>query len=408
VRFLFAHQNFPGQFLHIVRHLVAARKHEIVFITEPNANMIGGVRKVPYRRPRPASADTHPAVRELDGAMRRADAVAATATNIKHLGYEPDIIIGHHGWGELLNIRDVWPKPPLLGYTEFFYHTQGMDVGFDPEFPPQPDDDARVRVKNAVNLLALNLGGHGQTPTEWQLATYPAWARPQITLLREGANLKTCRPSPKVRREPLDVGDATIAPREKLVTYVARELEPYRGFHILMRALAHLLKARKDVRAVVVGGDGVSYGAPPVGRNSWREVMLEELGGAIDPARVAFPGKVDYPLYVRLLQRSDAHVYLTYPFVASWSLREALAAGCAIVASDTGPVREFIRHRRNGVLTPFLDHKALADRILEVLEDKALSTRLRANARAYAEGHLDVEVHVKAYNALIQKLVNAG
>jgi len=209
-----------------------------------------------------------------------------------------------------------------------------------------------------------------------------------------------------VRRAPLVIGGATIAPRDKLITYVARELEPYRGFHILMRALPHLLKARKDVRVVIVGGDSVSYGMPPAGNGNWRQVMLKELGDQIDPARVTFPGKIDYEVYIRMLQRSDAHVYLTYPFVASWSLREALATGCAIVASDTGPVREFIRHRRNGVLTPFLDHKALADCILEVLEDKALSTRLRANARAYAETHLDVETHLKGFNALIQKLVN--
>jgi glycosyltransferase involved in cell wall biosynthesis len=408
VKYLFVHQNFPGQFLHIVRHLVATRKHELVFITEPNANVIPGVRKVPYRRPHGASADTHPSARELDAALRRADAVTATAANIKQLGYEPDIIIGHHGWGELLNIRDIWPRPPLLGYMEFFYQTHGLDVRFDPEFPPDPGDDARIRAKNAVNLLALNLGGHGQTPTDWQRATYPAWAHAQISLLREGVNLKICRPSPKVRREKLVIGDATIAPGDKLITYVARELEPYRGFHILMRALPQLLKARKDVRVVMVGGDSISYGAPPAAGGNWRQVMLRELGDAIDPARVTFPGKIDYETYVRMLQRSDAHVYLTYPFVASWSLREALAVGCAIVASDTGPVREFIRHRRNGILTPFLDHGALADRILELLEDTALSARLRDNARAYAERNLDVNVYLKAYNGLIQNLVDRG
>jgi glycosyltransferase involved in cell wall biosynthesis len=408
VKYLFVHQNFPGQFLHLVRHLVAAKKHEIVFITEPNANVIAGVRKVPYARPRGSTADTNFAVRELDAAAWRAEAVAKTADSIKQLGYEPDIIIGHHGWGELLNIRDVWPKPPLLGYMEFFYHTQGIDVGFDPEFPADPSQFPRIRAKNAVNLLALNLGGHGQTPTAWQLATYPAWARPQITLLPEGVNLKLCKPAPKVRRADVVIGNATIAPGDKLVTYVARELEPYRGFHILMRALPHLLKARKDVRVVVVGGDAVSYGNPPEGGGTWREKMLAELGDAIDPARVTFPGKIDYDTYLRLLQRSDAHVYLTYPFVASWSLREALATGCAVVASDTGPVREFIRHRHNGLLTSCLDHKALADRILDLLEDKELSARLRSNARAYAERHLDMSAYLKAYTDLIRKLVDGA
>jgi len=408
VKFLFVHQNFPGQFLHLVRHLLAAKKHELVFITEPNANVMAGVRKVPYRPPPGASADTHIAARELDAGVRRADAVTRTAANIKQLGYEPDIVIGHHGWGELLNIRDVWPKPPLLGYLEFFYSPHDLDVGFDPEFPPNPSDYPRIRAKNAINLLALNLGGHGQTPTKWQLATYPAWARPQISLMPEGVNLKLCKPNPKVRREAVVVGDATIAPGEKLVTYVARELEPYRGFHVIMRALPHLLKARKDVRVVLLGGDSVSYGNPPAKGSNWRQTLLGELGDAIDPARVTFPGKVDYETYLRLLQRSDAHVYLTYPFVASWSLREALAIGCAVVASDTGPVREFIRDGRNGLLTPFLDHKALAARILDVLEDPALSRRLRSNARVYAEKNLDSSEHLKAYSGLIRRLVEGA
>jgi glycosyltransferase involved in cell wall biosynthesis len=405
VKYLFVHQNFPGQFLHIVRHLVAAKKHELVFITEPNSNMIAGVRKVPYRRPRHASADTHPAVRELEAGMRRADAVTATAANIKQLGYEPDIIIGHHGWGELLNIRDIWPKAPLLGYMEFFYHVDGLDVGFDPEFPANPVDYPRIRAKNAINLLALNLGGRGQTPTAWQLGTYPEWARPRIALLPEGVNLKQVRPNAKARRESLTIGDVTIKPGEKLVTYVARELEPYRGFHVLMRAVALLLKARSDVRVVAVGGDDISYGTPPGDGGTWRQTMLRELGDAIDPARVTFPGKIDYDVYVRMLQRSDAHVYLTYPFVASWSLREALAAGCAVVASDTGPVREFVTHRRNGLLTPFFDHRALADCILELLEDTALSAKLRAGARSFAEKQLDLDDYLKAYTGLIRDLV---
>jgi glycosyltransferase involved in cell wall biosynthesis len=333
--------------------------------------------------------------------------VARTAANIKRLGYEPDIIIGHHGWGELLNIRDVWPRTPLLGYMEFFYRTDGLDVGFDPEFPLDAADFPRVRAKNAVNLLSLDLGGHGQTPTAWQLSTYPDWARAGISLVPEGVNLKICKPDPKARRQTLEVGGATIAPDDKLVTYVARELEPYRGYHIMMRALPHLLRARKDVRVVLVGGDGISYGNPPAEGN-WRQAMLAELGSAIDPRRVIFPGKVEYALYLRLLQRSDAHVYLTYPFVASWSLREALAIGCAVVASDTAPVREFIRDRRNGLLTPFFDPPALAARVLEVLEDDALSARLRRNARAEAEKTLQMQTHLKAYTSLIRKLVGAA
>jgi len=403
VRFLFIHQNFPGQFLHLVRHLVAARKHEIVFITQPNANEIPGVRKVPYRRPDPPPGDTHWTVKEFETASRRAEAVARTAASLKGLGFQPDIIIGHHGWGELLHIGDVWPGVPMLGYYEFFYHTDGIDVGFDPEFPANLADFPRIRAKNAVNLLALNLGAHGQTPTAWQLSTYPEWAYEQITLLPEGVNLELCKPQPELRREPLRIGETDIAPDEKLVTYVARDLEPYRGFHIMMRALPRLLGARKDVRVVMVGGDGVSYGAAPHG-TTWRAIMQKEMAGKFDAERVLFPGRIDYRTYLRMLQRSDAHVYLTYPFVASWSLREALAGGCAIVASDTEPVREFIRHNRNGLLTSFFDPRGLADAVLSLLEDEVLSRRLRAGARRYAERNLGMAEYIAGYVDLIGRL----
>ena len=404
MKFLFVHQNFPGQFLHIVRHLVAARQHDIVFITENNDNVINGVRKVPYAKPSPAAAEAHIAARELDGAVRRADAVGRTAANLKLLGYEPDIIIGHQGWGEMLNLRDVWPKNPMLGYMEFYYQPIGIDVGFDPEFPVGVDDFPRIRAKNAINHIALNLDAEGQSPTEWQISTYPEWARKRINLLWEGVNLDVCKPDPKIRRAPLTIGGMTIEPSDKLVTYVSRDLEPYRGFPLMMRAIPHLLRARKDIKIVMVGGDGVSYGNPPPTGGTWREVMLREIGAGIDLSRVVFPGRIPYEAYLSMLQRSDAHVYLTYPFVASWSLREALAIGCAIVGSDTQPVREFITHGENGILTSFFDPPGIANAAVALIEDTVLSRRLRNNARQYAEARLSMVDYLKSYDALIERM----
>ena len=406
MKYLFVHQNFPGQFVHLVRHLVAQGTHDIVFITEPNANHINGVRKVPYRRPPPPTAETHWTVREFDAAMRRAETVAETARNLKALGYEPDIIIGHHGWGELLNLRDVWPRAPVLGYFEFFYHTRDFDVGFDPEFPTAPEDFPRIRAKNAINLQALEMGANGQTPTAWQLSTYPQWAHPHINLLREGVDLELCRPDPALRRGPFKIGDWEISPKETLVTYVSRDLEPYRGVHTMIRALPHLLK-RKNVRVVMVGGDGVSYGVAPVG-STWRRTLMAELGAKFDARRVLFPGRIPYADYIRMLQRSDAHVYLTYPFVASWSLREALAIGCAVVGSDTVPVAEFITDGRNGLLASFFDPKGLAETVFRVIDDAALSRRLRAGARRYAEANLAMPDYLAAYDRLIGSLVGGG
>jgi glycosyltransferase involved in cell wall biosynthesis len=294
---------------------------------------------------------------------------------------------------------------PLLGYMEFFYQIEDGDVGFDPEFPTAVSDYPRIRAKNATNLIALNLGQHGFTPTRWQLSTYPRWARERITLLPEGVDLETCKPDPASRRQELTIGGTRIGKSEKLVTYVARDLEPYRGFHVMMRALPYLLKGRKDIRVVMVGGDGVSYGAAPP-RRTWRELMCEELGDKLDTKRVLFPGRVDYQMYLKLLRRSDAHVYLTYPFVASWSLRESLGAGCVVIGSDTPPVREFIEDGRNGLLTSFFDPKGLAQQILESLEDAALSRRLRAEARKYAEQHLSLSDTLKGYESLIGRLTS--
>ena len=404
MKFLFVHQNFPGQFLHLVRHLVAMQTHEIVFITEPNINEIPGVRKVPYMKPPGAAAETHLAARELDSAVRRAEIVGGVATSLKELGFVPDIIMGHHGWGEMLNLPDVFPGVPTVGYMEFYYQTDRADVVFDPEFPIDPADFPRIRAKNAVNHLALNMPGRGVTPTRWQLSTYPDWARKRIDLLWEGVHLDVCSPDPTARRAALKIGDMTVRRNDTLVTYVSRDLEPYRGVHSMIRTLPHLLRARKDLKVVMVGGDHVSYGVPAPNGGTWRELFLKEVGDQIDPARVSFPGRIDYTLYVSLLKRSDAHVYLTYPFVASWSLREALATGCAVIGSDTEPVREFITHGRNGLLASFFDPRGLADAVLEVLENKKLDEKLRAGARSYAERTLSMDEYLTATTQMIETL----
>ena len=403
MKFLFVHQNFPGQYLHILRHLAQSATHEILFITEPNSNQLPGVRKITHRPRRKPSTTIHANARDLEMAMIRADSVHHAAARFASLGFKPDIIIGHHGWGELLSLPDLWPDVPLLGYFEFFYSPDGLDVGFDPEFPTEPGRAANVRARNAVNHIALDLGAHGQTPTAFQRDTYPAWARPQITLISEGADLDLCKPDPAIRKRVFKIGAMAIPTRRKLITYVARSLEPYRGFHTLMRALPAILDARPDVEIALVGSDEVSYGATAKGQ-SWREQMLAELGPALDLSRVHFLGRLDYDDYRALLRRSDLHVYLSYPFVASWSLREALATGCAIVGSDTGTVREFITDGQNGVLVPFPDHTALAQTILRVLDDKPLLATLRANARAYAEKHLRMQDYLAAFTGEIARL----
>src|ERR1019366_1472785 len=286
LKFLFVHQNFPGQFLHLARHLVAMQAHEIVFITEANANVIEGVRKVPYMKPRPASQETHIAARELDAGVRRAEIVAQTARSLKGLGFTPDIVIGHQGWGEMLNLPDVFPDVPTIGYMEFYYQTDRADVIFDPEFPIDPADFPRIRAKNAINHIALNLGVHGVTPTQWQLSTYPDWAQPRIDLLWEGVNLDFSSREKKARPAPLKTADITTRRNDALLPYVSRDLEPYRGVHTMIRALPALLRGRKNLKVAMLGGDGVSYGVPAPNGGTWREVFLKEVADQIDPSRI--------------------------------------------------------------------------------------------------------------------------
>ncbi|GBR07020.1 glycosyltransferase [Acetobacter oeni LMG 21952] len=353
--------------------------------------------------PTKTTDSVHPGAREFDLGLTRADAVAQAAMTLRTLGFVPDIIIGHHGWGELLNMEDVFPGVPLLGYFEFFYHTDKYDVGFDPEFPLIPEMLPKIRAKNAINLQALNNPGLGQTPTLFQRNTYPEWAQSRIAVLREGVDLDLCAPDPKAAKRTLQIKDVTISPKDKLVTYVSRDLEPYRGFHVLMRALPRIQKECPQARIIMVGGDGVSYGSRLV-NGTWRERMLSELQGQLDLSRIHFVGKVAYDDFRALLKRSDAHVYLTYPFVASWSLREAMATGCPIVGSDTAPVREFIEDRQTGLLTPFSEPLSIADNVLEILDDRRLAKRLGGAARAEAEATLCLNDYLSRYEDLIEQL----
>lgn len=409
MNFLFVHQNFPGQYLHIIRSLLADNEarpgtHEIVFMTEPNQNQMNGVRKVTYAKPPEMSPNLAWDTREFETASRRAQAAYRGALQIKALGFQPDVIIGHHGWGELLYLVDVFPGVPVIGYFEFYYRILGTDVNFDPEFPMDTALFGGVRGKNSTNLLALNLEQYGQTPTRWQHSTYPEWAKKQIRIIEEGVDLEKCKPDPALHKKSLTVGKLTVTPKQKLVTYVARNLEPYRGFHTIMRALPRLLRERPDVVVSLVGGDGVSYGVPPRQGGTWRELMMKEVGEQIDLSRVHFMGKVSYDDHLALLKRSDAHVYLTYPFVASWSLREALACGCLVVGADTPTVTEFVQHEVNGLITPTLDHNALTDTVLRALADTKLTAKLRANARDYAEKKLGMDDYLARYRAYIEEV----
>jgi len=278
---------------------------------------------------------------------------------------------------------------PLLANFEFYYHSRGVDVGFDPEFGNIFNNPSQLRVRNATNLLAFQASDWGHTATQWQQSLYPPEMRRRISIIHEGVDTDIVRPNAAAAFRIPGSGQV-LTPRDEIVTYVARNLEPYRGFHVFMRALPTLLRRRKRLRVLIVGGDEVSYGAPPQPGSTFRELLLRELGKTLDRTRVHFLGHLDYDAYLNVLQVSSVHVYLTYPFVLSWSFIEALASGCLVVGSATAPVLEVLRDGENGLTTDFFSSPALANRIESALEDRKQLQPLRTCARETAVQGFDL------------------
>jgi glycosyltransferase involved in cell wall biosynthesis len=385
----FIHQNFPAQYLHLVSRLAAHKKNFIYFITQAEPWEIPGVRKVVYKPEPQEFSACHPFTSSFDAAVRNGDAVAQTCRHLRRNQIVPDIVLGHCGWGETLFVKDVFPDAPLLTYFEYFYHSCGADVGFDPEFSPHCEGDgARLLIRNAINRLSFAATDWGHAPTRWQRSLFPVEMQSRISLLHEGVDTRKIKPDPKawlkLARENL-----VLNRRHEVITYVARNLEPYRGFHIFMRALPEILRRRPRAHVLIVGGNGVSYGDPPLCGGTYRQMMLNEVGKELDKERVHFLGQVPYHTYLNILQISSVHIYLTYPFVLSWSFLEAMAAGCLLLASATAPVREVLRDRENGLLVDFFSIDGICQRVDEALDHPDRMQSLREAARATAVEKFD-------------------
>ena len=393
---LFIHQNFPGQFKHLAPALISLG-HDVtaLVLTKKEATQWNGVELIPYSLNRGNAKDAHPWSVDFESKVIRGEACLRAALALKQRGYTPEVIVGHPGWGESLFLKEVWPEANLKLYCEFFYHARGADVGFDPEYALNgPADAGRVTLENANMLLQFQQADAGISPTHWQASTFPEHIRDKITVIHDGINTDALTPDPNVTFL-LENWKSLIRDHE-VITFVNRALEPYRGFHTFMRSLPKILAARPNAQVLIVGKEGVSYGAQPPKGKSWKTIFSDEVLPQLTPQqreRIHFLGTIDYPRFISLLQISRVHVYLTYPFVLSWSLLEAMSVGCSIVASDTQPLHEAIKHDETGRLVNFFDQNALAVSVIELLEDEDARMRLGQAARAFAIENYDLVKH---------------
>lgn len=390
---LFVHQNFPGQYLHIARALASQGGHQLVSLSiEKPEHIIPGVTQVRYGLSRGNQPGVHPWLVDLETKLLRGESCAKAAHQLKQQGLTPSLICGHPGWGELLFLKDIWPEAPILAYQEFFYQVHGFDFDFDAELQGEPswESAAKIRMKSVNQILNLEASTWCISPTQFQRSSFPAKWQSKISVIHDGINTHIAKPS--IDAASLTLPDGTeLKPGDPIVTFVNRRLEPYRGCHTMIRAIPALQALQPDAHLVLIGRtEGVAYGARcPDGE--WKDHFLAEIEGQYDPSRVHFTETIPHSTFIRLLQISAAHVYLTYPFVLSWSLLEAMACGCAIVGSATAPVMEVIQHEITGLLVDFFQPQQLAEAVSTLISDRALGRQLGQRARQVVENNYSLE-----------------
>jgi len=420
VNILFLHQNFPGQFKHLALEackVASARQGRIVCLGVENRgtsyvkahSQLSSLTYVQYKYLRNSSPNIHPWLQDSESKLIRGESCASACAQLKQAGFQPSVIIQHSGWGEGLFLNLIFPGVPILSYQEFFYQTHGTDFDFDPEFQGRHtwQDLAKLQAKKASQLLSLEQATWNLTPTLFQKKTFPKAFQNSISVIHDGIDCNTIDGIANESHLKIESCKLVIEESEKIATCVMRSIEPYRGCHTLIRSIPYLQQLNDpSLQLIIVGNTStISYGSPcPEG--SWKDYFLKEINGSYDPSRVHFVGNLAYQDLIKLLKRSNAHIYLTYPFVLSWSLLEAMACRCAIVGSNTAPVREAIADEQTGLLTDFFEPAQLAEQVTRLLTNPDLASKLGNNARKLIEEKYALSRCLPQQMALIELVAN--
>lgn len=403
MRFLLIHPNFPSQLRSVAQALAANPKNEVLFLTNTENGDIPGVRKLVYKPKRQPSPQTHHYLRGFEQSILHGQAAFMACMEAKAQGFVPDLIFGHAGWGPTLFLKDAFPRTPMGLNFEWFYHSHGTDCDFDPSDPINADDEARIRIKNATLLADLAACDGGVCATRFQYEQFPTHLRSNLTVCHEGIDTNFFKPNPGGKLV-LSNGKLDLSGVDEIVTYATRGMEPYRGFPQFIEAAHLLLKARPKAHVVIAGDDRVAYGKQAPGGKTYKQLLLEKF--PLDPERTHFVGSLPYGEYVKLLQCTSAHVYLTRPFVLSWSMLEAMSCGALVVASNTPPVQEVITDGLNGVLVDFFKPDQLAAALDRALANPRAVDPLREKARAMVVARYELAACMRQKLAWLSSLLN--
>ena len=379
-KILFVHQNFPGQYKYLAPMMAKLKDFEVSSLSMTPYTPLAGINQNIYNLKVGTSLNIHKYATEFETKLLRAEASADKAYELKNLGYYPDIIVGHTGWGELLFLKEVWPETKYLSYVEFFYNLENSDIDFDDTvfMDKSPYIRRKLIARNSAFLSQYLISDRMITPTNFQKNTFPDILKKNIKVIHEGIDTEKLKPS---LNSYITIDKKKFTKKDKIVLFISRCLEPYRGYHSFIRSIPGILKEHPDAKIFIIGGDQKGYGAEPEEGTTHRENFFNEIKDKVDISNIYFLGLIDYEAIRACYQIATLHVYLTYPFVLSWSMLESMSCEGLIVGSDTGPVSEIITHKKNGLLVDFFNYEEISSRINSILDDPQKYLSIRKNAR---------------------------
>jgi glycosyltransferase involved in cell wall biosynthesis len=417
MRVLYVHQNFPAQFGHIASHLANHLKWDCSFISETPAGSAGGVTKLHYKLAGGATQQNHFCSRTFENTIWHCDAVYQAMKPLKD--FKPDLIVGHSGFGSTLFLRELYPDVPVINLFEYYYRAHGIDSDMDFRrdlgWILEDQKFLRARARNAMILLDLQNCDSAYAPTQFQKSRFPAEYQSKVEAIFDGVDRAvyhghgdSLRP-PMAERKPRTIGGISIPAGCRVVTYVSRGFESMRGFDIFIQSANRIAREFADVIFLVVGSDRIAYGGDSAYISPAKTFKEWTLGRyPVDPDRIKFLGQVPPVELSNMLAATDLHIYLTVPFVLSWSMLNAMSCGAVVLGSATTPVMEMIRDHENGLLCDFFDVDAFTQKAIAVLKDPDAHRHLGRAAEKMVAERYSLEAILPKMIELYERTVNRG